>query len=89
MKESWDGRIAVQEIFSVPLSAVGHLFCGTTRIKGASVKVERHNSDAVRGVGGDRRRLGRKKKKEIQARLFPQVNLGRHLDFLEAAFRRR
>lgn len=52
MKESWDGRIAVQEIFSVPLSAVGRLFCGTTRIKGASVKVERHNSDAVRGGGG-------------------------------------
>lgn len=71
MKESWDGRIAVQEIFSVPLSAVGRLFCGTTRIKGASVKVERHNSDAVRGGGGEGLRGGwgevgedkRKKKK--------------------------
>lgn len=71
MKESWDGRIAVQEIFSVPLSAVGRLFYGMTRIKGASVKVERHNSDAVRGGGGeglggggDGRRLGRTKKKK-------------------------
>lgn len=75
MKESWDGRIAVQEIFSVPLSAVGRLFCGTTRIKGSSVKVERHNSDAVRGGGRLVGWVGKEKKRN-PSQTFPSSQFG-------------
>lgn len=74
MKESWDSRIPVQEIFSVTLSAVGRLSVARQGSKGFGEKREQHNSEEARCGGG--RGMGYMEQKEIQARLFPQVNLG-------------